>query len=275
MKKLQILLVLSLSIFLFNTNAKAIENTPLRVVSLAPSITNTLIALGFEDNIIGISSYCEALPNGKDVPRLGIGKTFNSETVLMLKPDLVLGLDDLNIAYLPYHQIKTKSLEEILNSFIHIASLMEAEEKGQKLYKKSIDKITALKNEFAHAPSHTMLFVLSREADKDGIIYQITAAGNDGYFSELLNILHCENAVQSPIAYPILSFENLQAINPDIIIDIVAPELQKKLLIENWQQMPLKAVENNMVHMSQLGLVPGPKFLDFLDELAQIIRVSN
>ncbi len=276
------LFFLILNISFLTTFALARETKNLRVVSLAPSITETLIALGFKDNIVAISLYCQ-IPEGtfdkekfenSTPPRLGVGKTFNPEAVLALKPDVILGLDTYENTYLPYHTIKTRSLDDVLNSFTLIAKLLNDEERGIK-YKKNAEKfIEEKRKEFENNPKQRVLFSISRQKTdtQNGLIYQTTSTA-DNYFSELLKILNAENALQDTLElYPILNLENLQNIDPDIIVDIVAPQLAEDLKLEDWRNIPLKAVKNKRVFISHAGISPGPSFMTFLDELAIILK---
>ena len=63
---------------------------PRRVVSLAPSCTETLIELGLADRLVGISDYCPQLPDGNHVARIGGLVNPNVEVLLGLEPDCVL-----------------------------------------------------------------------------------------------------------------------------------------------------------------------------------------
>ena len=73
-----------------NNKLLIFENPPRRVVSMVPSITESLFELGFGDSVVGITDYCihpdQAL---RDLPRIGGPKTPKIAEILALKPDLV------------------------------------------------------------------------------------------------------------------------------------------------------------------------------------------
>ena len=63
---------------------------PHRVISLAPSVTETLIDLGLADRLVAISDYCPEVPGHAELPRVGGLNNLNVEAVLARRPDLVL-----------------------------------------------------------------------------------------------------------------------------------------------------------------------------------------
>jgi iron complex transport system substrate-binding protein len=67
-----------------------------RIVSLAPSLTETLYALGAQDRLAGVTDYCDYPPEAKTKPKVGGAINPNLEQVLALKPDVVLVTRALN-----------------------------------------------------------------------------------------------------------------------------------------------------------------------------------
>ena len=63
-----------------------------RIVSLAPSVTETLFALGAGDEVVGVSQYCDYPPAATRLPRVGSFLTPNVEAIIGLRPTLVIGL---------------------------------------------------------------------------------------------------------------------------------------------------------------------------------------
>src|SRR6202011_6204007 len=64
-----------------------------RIVSLAPSVTETLFALGAGPEVVGVSQYCDYPPQVRDLPRVGSFLTPNLEAIIALRPTLVVGLE--------------------------------------------------------------------------------------------------------------------------------------------------------------------------------------
>src|SRR5712692_6953515 len=73
-----------------------VPDHPRRVISLAPSITETLYALGLEDRLVGDTDYCDYPPEAKLKPHVGAVLNPSLEKIVALKPDLVLGIAEAN-----------------------------------------------------------------------------------------------------------------------------------------------------------------------------------
>lgn len=69
-----------------------------RIVSLAPSHTELLYAIGWGDRLVGVSDYCDYPAEARSKPRVGAQETLSVERVLALKPDLVLAVRSANPA---------------------------------------------------------------------------------------------------------------------------------------------------------------------------------
>ena len=63
----------------------------MRIVSLAPAVTETLFALGAGAEVVGVSQYCDYPPAATHLPKVGTFLTPNVEAIAALRPDLVIG----------------------------------------------------------------------------------------------------------------------------------------------------------------------------------------
>ena len=70
----------------------ALVAPPQRIISLAPSITEILFALGVGDRVVGVSSYCDYPPEATRIERIGTFLQPNVERILTKHPDLVIGV---------------------------------------------------------------------------------------------------------------------------------------------------------------------------------------
>lgn len=73
-----------------------IPEAPRRIVSLAPNLTEVLFALGLEDRIAGVTSYCDYPEGAREKPKIGGFIHFSLEKLVSLEPDLVLATADGN-----------------------------------------------------------------------------------------------------------------------------------------------------------------------------------
>src|SRR3972149_8378310 len=94
MKRLFIIIVIcGLSSPVF---AKELASSPRRIVSLAPSTTEILFALGLGDRIVGVTSFCDYPEEAKTKPKIGGMSNPSLEAIVSLKPDLVVMTTDGN-----------------------------------------------------------------------------------------------------------------------------------------------------------------------------------
>jgi iron complex transport system substrate-binding protein len=109
---------------------------PTRIVSLAPSATATVVEIGSDDRLVGVTAHCNA-----DAPTLGGWLDTDPERVAEANPDIVLtadGLqrdlrDDLQEHDLPVHHVEPSTLGETLDSIQSVAAAVGAEAAGEKL----------------------------------------------------------------------------------------------------------------------------------------------
>src|SRR5207249_8942196 len=115
-----------------------------RIVSLAPSITETLYALGLQDELVGDTDYCDYPPDAQRKTKVGGAINPSLEAIAALHPDLVLvtkalnrldtvrALADLNI---PSYATDPHTVAEILSSTQHLAELLGVPESGAVITK--------------------------------------------------------------------------------------------------------------------------------------------
>jgi len=115
---------------------------PERIVCLTEESTETLYLLGEERRIVGISGYTVRPPRArKEKPRVSAFLSAKNEKILELKPDLVIGFSDLQAdiardltkAGLNVLIFNQRSVQEILDMILALASLVGAAEKGVQL----------------------------------------------------------------------------------------------------------------------------------------------
>jgi ABC-type Fe3+-hydroxamate transport system substrate-binding protein len=115
------------------------ETGPARVVSLVPSLTETLFALGCERRLVGVTQFCVHPPQAQQLPRVGGTKTASAQAVLSLQPDLVLASADENkreladaceAAGVPVFATHPRSLPDIESMIRRLGQLFGASKRG-------------------------------------------------------------------------------------------------------------------------------------------------
>lgn len=247
-----------------------------RIVSLAPSLTETVFALGFGDRLIGVTNHCDYPAEAKNLPKVGDFMSPSLELIAAKRPDLVIGVVGaidpakaremerlgLNVALL-----SLSTVSEILSSFKRIAALLGDAEAGERLVRKltlQFDKVT---NRVAHTPRRSTLMVVG--------LRPLVAVGGKNFLDELITLAGGANiAGNAPQAWLNLPDEYVVAKAPQIIIeagmgsDTAAPA-------GHWSDLKsIPAVKERRVYTynSDKILRPGPRIGDGLEELARLIH---
>src|SRR5690348_3825560 len=119
-----------------------------RIVSLAPSLTETVFALGFGNRLVGVTSHCDYPAEAKRLPKIGDFMSPSLEVIAAKQPDLVIGVTgatdpararEIERLGIKITLVSVSSVSEILSSFKRIAALLGDPDAGATL----VEKITA------------------------------------------------------------------------------------------------------------------------------------
>lgn len=252
-----------------------------RIVSIAPSNTEILFAVGAGDQVVGrdqLSDFPEAATNVTD-----IGPAFealNTETIVSLQPDLVLAaeinppeqvktLEDLGLTV--YYLNNPHTLEEMYGNLETVAQLTGHEQDAESLIQSLKQRVAAVDEKIAPISSRPSVFY---ELDSTDPAKPFTA-GKDTFITLLIDRAGGHNIAADLEGYPQLSLEQLVAEDPDFIIlgDSmwgVTPEAVASR--PGWEN--LSAVKNGQVVPFDDNLVsrPGPRLVDGLEQLAKLMH---
>jgi len=252
-----------------------------RIVSIAPSNTEILFAIGAGDQVVGrdqFSDYPEATQNVTD-----IGSAFealNTELIVSLKPDLVLAaeinppeqvktLEDLGITV--YYLNNPHTLEEMYGNLEIVAQLTGHEAEATTLIESLKERVAAVDEKIAPISSRPSVFY---ELDSTDPAKPFTA-GKDTFITLLIERAGGSNIAADLESYPQMSLEQIVAADPAIIIlgDSmwgITPESVASR--PGWED--LSAVKNGQVVPFDDNLVsrPGPRLVDGLEQLAKLFH---
>ncbi len=252
-----------------------------RVISLAPSNTEILFAIGAGKQVVGrdqLSDFPEAAKNVTD-----IGATFdalNTEQIVSLKPDLVLAaeinkpeqakqLEDLGLTV--YYLKNPLTLEEMYGNLEIVAQLTSHKEEADTLIESLKARVAAVDAKIAPISSRPSVFY---ELDATDPAKPYTA-GKGTFITQLIDRAGGHNIAADLDGYPQLSLEQVVAADPAFII---LGDARYGVTPESIAQRPgwgnLSAVKNEKVVPFNDDLVsrPGPRLVDALEELAKLLR---
>ncbi|MCX7726321.1 MAG: helical backbone metal receptor [Chitinispirillaceae bacterium] len=259
----------------------------LRVISAAPSITETIFALGAESTLVGVSNFCQYPPAAKKLTKIGGYFDPAYETILMLRPDIVFVVKEHKklIDFLRDNKIKTvmistNTFADICTSFVIIGRELNKKEKADSILleiKKEINKFNIVERK----KRSTILFCVGRDKIGTGTIGTIYCAGPKTFYSEIIELAGGSNCIkESSLEYPLLSAEKIIKLSPEIIIDISASNLDidSETLKKDWLELStVSAIKNNSLYILKGDYlsIPGPRILEIIKEIRRCIRESE
>ena len=246
---------------------------PRRVVSLAPSLTETVVALGLADRLAGVTRYDDA-PEVARLPRVGGFLDPNPEAVLGLRPDLVLWLTDggalgpvRKIAELgvPVRALPVVTVADALEAARLVGAALGEPAAGARLAERLGQALSAARRRAGERPRVRVLLVVGREP--------LVVAGPGSYPDELLRLAGGRNAVEGGPPWPVFPLERAVALDPDLVVDGAIDEPREGLS----RLAAIPAVRRGAVHRlrSDAALRPGPRLVEALAELEAALDDSG
>ncbi|MCM8536532.1 MAG: helical backbone metal receptor [Lentisphaeraceae bacterium] len=272
MKKILLILVL------FSTSLFA-EKSENRIISLAPSITEILCALDLQNEIVGVTDFCKDPYKQSDFSNKSIGGLINPnfEAMLKFRPSVIFTLKSkanhtsklkkygLNVIELDHH-----NLPGVFKSIQVIGKKCGKADQANALY----EKLNSLLVDKDTANGKRVLITISRLSSKSKV--RLWVAGNDGYYSKILNLCGAKNAYQASERFSQITLEALIKINPDVILLIRDPVSEEEALAEKkeWQKFStIEAIKNDDFHIitGDEVMIPGPRFPKLLKKFQKIL----
>ncbi|MHB8383880.1 MAG: ABC transporter substrate-binding protein, partial [Candidatus Binataceae bacterium] len=192
-----------------------------RIVSLAPSVTETLFALGAGDEVVGVSQYCDYPPAATRLPRVGSFLTPNVEAIIGLRPTLVIGLglssDTRELGVLAatgcgVMVVSDDSLAEIEAGIVSVGAKIDRPDAAHAMISAINSQIDSVRAKVAGTRRVRVLMLVGHEP--------IFAVGRRTYLDDLLTLANSENVADSSSQqWPELSIEYIIAARPDVILE--------------------------------------------------------
>jgi len=258
-----------------------LEKIPERIISLAPSNTEILFALGLGDKVVGVTDFCNYPPEAQEKPKIGGFSTTNIEEVVALSPDLILAtqrheasiIKALEGKGLTVFALAPQTLDEILESITLIGEITGKEEEASQLVTEMSNRIKAVTDKTDGLS----------EAERPRVLYitwddPLTTAGGDTWYEELIVKAGGINIAHDLTRFPAISLEAVIAANPQVIIAGIGmgtgedSPLQFALTEERLRNVDARI--NNRVYGIDLDLSgrAGPRIVDGLEQFAKAIH---
>jgi iron complex transport system substrate-binding protein len=253
-----------------------IEETPEKIVSLAPSNTEILFALGLGDKVFGVTENCDYPEEALDIEKVGSYVGVDIEKVIAIDPDLILAedmhktevipvLEDLGfnvIALVPHN------LQEVMDSITLVGMLTSTEAVAAQIVddmSHRIKAITDMTDELTEEEKVKVLYVIWHEP--------ISSVGTNTPIHELIEKAGGINIAGSAgEGWPTLALEEIISINPQVII--VNDDVSLQAILNESRLSEVDAVVNGMVYGINADLTnrPTPRIIEGLELMARMIH---
>lgn len=252
---------------------------PLRIISLAPSMTEILFALGLGDNLVGVTSFCDYPAEAKKKPKVGGMSNPSLEAVVSLKPDLVVMTTDgnpkefeeqLSSLHIKTFVFTARRIAELPNGIRGLGAALSVRDRADALAREMEKKIRQFgrRGRASGTGGKKILFIVWPEP--------LIVAGPGTAMDDAIALLGYENIASNALsAYPKYSLEEVIRQSPDVILigkgsgmDMV--EVSRGML-ERMKSVP--AVKNNRICYLGDGLYRlGPRVVPGIEELAECLK---
>lgn len=258
-----------------------LDKVPQRIVSLAPSNTEILFALGLGDKVVGDTTYCDYPPEAKDKPKIGGFSTPDIEKVVALNPDLVVAapihekevIPQLESRGLKVLTLAPETVDDVLKSIELVGDATGTQAAARKLVADMQARIKAISDLVTTLPADARPRVFY-------VVWQdpLMTAGHDTLQGQLIEMAGGKNMFSDLSGYPTVDLETVLQRQPQVIMAGVGhgsgqdvplqwaktePRLKDT---EARQQGKVLEVDANMVSRA------GPRIVDGLEDMLRLIH---
>ena len=255
-----------------------LPDDPQRVISLAPSITEIIYALGQENRLKAVTRHSDFPIAATKLPKIGSYVRLDLERIVALNPDLCIAIKDgnpkevidrLESLKIPVYVVNPRNLNTVLETIIAVGNILNAGDKAENL-------LTNLHNRIQRVKS-----LISPDTYRPGVFFQIgispiVSVGTDTFLHELIVLAGGENLADGKTPYPRFSREQVLALAPEIfIVTSMARQAVFEQVKAEWRRWPsMPAVRNERIFLVDSNLFdrPSPRLVDGLELLIKLIH---
>ena len=266
----------------------AVHDIPRRIVSLIPSNTELVFAVGAGSSVVGVTTYCDYPPEAKEIEKIGDVAAMSLEKIIALDPDLVLAakgntrelIYSLKALDVPVFVLDPQSIDEVLEAVGMVGKLAGREDAARALldgYRKRLADVADRIGDLAESERPTV-FVGSPFRDENW------TPGPETYTSAVIRRAGGRNVADdlAPRTWAVYNLEHIVSRNPQVLLSTLGPgqdpgETTKRFLerakaLKGWQD--LDAVRNERVVLIPENwlLRPAPRLIRAIETLAAALH---
>ena len=251
---------------------------PQRVVSLAPSITEIIYALGQQHRLKGVTLFSDYPDAAKKLPTVGSYVHLDLEKIVALRPDLCIAIKDgnpkgvidrLESLKIPVYAVDPKNLDSVMETLQEIAQLLGADDTAEFLIRSMKSRIGRVTSRVTTTDSRPRVFFQIG-------ISPIISVGSDTFIHEIIVLAGGKNLAEGRIPYPRFSQEQVLGLSPEVfILTSMARTGAFEKVKAKWERWPqLDAVRSGRIHLVDSNLFdrPSPRLVEALEVMARLIH---
>jgi iron complex transport system substrate-binding protein len=245
-----------------------------RIVSLAPSLTETVYALGLQDLLVGDTDFCDYPPDAQKKQKVGGAINPSLEEIAHLKPDVVLvtrhlnsldtvhSLDTLGI---PSYATDPKNVDEIVASTKRLAEILGAPDAGAAVANDLTRRLEVVRQKVGSLQPTRALFVVWTDP--------LISIGKDTFIADALRRAGAISVVDSKQDWPQVSMEQVAFLQPEILVfadshsEAVPRSLDQLATRPSWRILDAVRRRNYAV-ISDAVNRPAPRIVSAIEDLA-------
>ena len=260
-------------------NEITLEEAPKTIVSMIPSNTEILFALGLNDEIIGVNDYDNYPAEALEKEKIG-GQEFNVEQIVAMNPDIVFAHESMiGVGEAGLQQIRdagvnvfvVKNAADFNQTYTTIEEIGRATGKlpeAQQIVEDMKAKVEEVKEKVASVETKKTVFVENSD------VPDIYTAGNGTFMQEMFDMINAENIAADQEGWFKIEPEEIVSRNPDVIIisySYVDDIINKVKARDGFDSVT--AVKNDAVVQVDENLVSrtGPRLAEALEEIAKAV----
>lgn len=252
------------------------DKVPETVISLQPSNTEILFALGAGDTIIGATEYDVYPKEALEIERVGSTTEFNGERIIELNPDVVLAysnapkgslelLEDAGIKV--FVIASSESIADVYENITKIADVMQVSDEAKNLNEEIQAKISEVQEKVAAVETQKTIYF---EITPSPSIY---TAGSGTFQQELFELANVKNVFDDQESWVQVSEEQVVAKNPEVILTSVDMAGSVDEIVNRTGWDTVTAIQNNEVYNLDKNVTsrPGPRIGEALELIAKTV----
>ena len=251
---------------------------PMRIVSLAPSITEMIYFLGLGDRLVGVTRFSYFPEEARNKPKVGAYTDINVERVITLNPDLVIATADgnkradvkmLEEGGIPVYVINPRKVNQLLDTIERLGEICGAPDRAERLVNDLRERVMRVVKAVRNKGRPLVLLVIN--------VRPLMSVNRNTIHHDIIQLAGGRNMTgDQPITYPKLNMEAVVKRRPDVIIISCMERGGEYEKARNqwfrWSALP--AVQKGNVYFIDSDLIdrPAPRVVSGLEEMARLIH---